>query len=195
MSGDADLHGERCADLLDRVRRSPTRERGALGAGLTVEGEPPARPPWRPAPLVGPWSHLLRFLVQKTHLLAVAVVMAYFGQLVIVALYDLLLETNPTVTHGWHALAVSAGLRHDIRSSVEGLRGGLFAQPAVWNAVRRRRPITVLDRAERHVGIPTSRLVARVRRKSLPLFLWSSPTSCPDPCPLAPAPICCRRMP
>jgi len=122
--------------------------------GLTVDGERPARPPHRPAPLVGPRPHLLRFLVQKTHLLAVAVVVAYFGQLVIVALYYLLLETNPTVTHGWHALAPSAGLRHDIRNNVEGLLGGLFAQAAVWNAFRRRRPINALDRAERHVAIP-----------------------------------------
>jgi len=122
--------------------------------GLIVDGDPPSQPPRRPAPLVGPWPHLPRFLVQKTHLLVVAVVLAYFGQLVIVALYYLLLETNPTVTHGWHTLVPSGGLRHDIRNNVEGLLGGLFAQAVVWNAFRRRRPMTALDRAERRIGIP-----------------------------------------
>jgi len=122
--------------------------------GLIVDGDPPSQPPRRPPPLVGPWPHLPRFLGQKAHLLVVAVVLAYFGQLVIVALYYLLLETNPTVTHGWHTLVPSGGLRHDIRNNVEGLLGGLFAQAAVWNAFRRRRPMTGLDRAERRVGIP-----------------------------------------
>jgi len=122
--------------------------------GLIFDGDPPPQPPRRPPPLVGPWPHLPRFLAQKTQLLVVAVVLAYFGQLVIVALYYLLLETNPTVTHGWHTLAPSGGIRHDIRNNVEGLLGGLFAQAAVWNAFRRRRPMTALDRAERHLGIP-----------------------------------------
>lgn len=116
--------------------------------------DPPPRSRLRPPPLVGPWPHLARFLIQKVHLLVVAVVLAYFGQLVIVALYYLLLETNPSVTHAWHTVAPSGGVRHDIRNNVEGLLGGLFAQAAVWNAFRARRPMTALDRAERHLHIP-----------------------------------------
>ena len=120
----------------------------------TPDDDPPPRPRQRPAPLVGPWPHPLRFLAQKVHLLLVAVVVAYFGQLVIVALYYLLLETNPSVTHAWHTLAPSGAVRHDIRNNVEGLLGGLFAQAAVWNAFRARRPMTALDRTERHLHIP-----------------------------------------
>jgi hypothetical protein len=108
----------------------------------------------RPAPLVGPWPQLGRFLAQRVQLLVVAVVLAYFGQLVIVAVYYLLLETNPSVTHAWHTVALSGGVRHDIRNNVEGLLGGLFAQAAVWNAFRRRRPMTALDRIERGLHIP-----------------------------------------
>jgi len=88
--------------------------------GLIVDGDPPAQPPRRPAPLVGPWPHLLRFLAQKTHLLVVAVVLAYFGQLVIVALYYLLLET---------ARSKSALLRASTTRETSSGRDHLSGQP------------------------------------------------------------------
>ncbi len=145
-----------------------------MSSEVSTHSDPASWERQRPAPLVGPWPHLLRFLVQRVHLLVVAVVLAYFGQLVIVALYYLLLETNPAVTHAWHTLAPSGGVRHDIRNNVEGLLGGLFAQAAVWNAFRARRAMTALDRAEHRLGIPnlkTGRPRAAQIAATVPLVL------------------------
>ena len=95
----------------------------------------------------------LTFL-ERLELLVVAVVAAALGQLVLVGLYYLLLETYAPVTHAWHQLVPDKDLRHSLRNNGEGLFGGLFAVRATWWHYKKEAPVRFYDRAEERLNIP-----------------------------------------
>ena len=107
----------------------------------------PTQPPL-PPPLVRLAQDPRRWLWNKVQLLVAAVVLAYIGQLVFVAIYYLIFEVNPTINHAWHKAVANSSWRHSIRNHGEGLFGGLFGVAAVWNHYRKRRPLTRLDKFE-----------------------------------------------
>jgi hypothetical protein len=125
--------------------------------------EQPARSP-RPAlppPLVRPLRHPLIWIRQHIGMLAVRVVFAYIGILIVAALYYVLLEThvhlplfNETNTEAWHELVPRSSLRHDIRDVGEGLLGGLLGIAFTYNHFRRHRPPNAIDRLEMSLRIP-----------------------------------------
>jgi len=91
---------------------------------------------------------------ERLELVAVAVIAAAIGQLVLVGLYYLLLETYAPITHAWHQLVPDKDLRHSLRNNGEGLFGGLFAVRATWWHYKREAPIRSYDRAEDRLNIP-----------------------------------------
>lgn len=108
--------------------------------------------PW---PLVKPWKHPLRFLLNKLYLLVSIGVFAYIGTLIITALYYLLFEVYAPMTNWWHNTVPNSGLRHSIRDVAEGLLGGLLAQQIIWNAFKKRKQKkSVLDKTEIALHIP-----------------------------------------
>jgi len=113
-----------------------------------------------PPPLVRVWRHPIRWTGQKLYLLLCAVVFAYVGVLIVVALYYIVFEPTATMTHAWHSLVPNATIRHTIRNVGEGLLGGLLAQQIIWNHYRRRtqrrmdQKRNLLDRVEIRLHIP-----------------------------------------
>ena len=94
-------------------------------------------------------------------MLAVKVVFAYIGILIVAALYYVLLEThvhlplfNETNTEAWHELVPRSSLRHDIRDVGEGLLGGLLGIAFTYNHFRRRRRPNAIDSFEMKLRIP-----------------------------------------
>ena len=70
----------------------------------------------------------------KVELLIAAVTLAHVGMFIVVALYYLLTQKNPTVKHFWdRTLVPNSDLRHSIRDVGEGVLGGFLAQAIVWN--------------------------------------------------------------
>ncbi len=117
-----------------------------------MESSPASTPP----PLVKLTSDPVRWLRNQGELLIAAVVLAHIGTLIVVALYYLIFEVNPTMTSWWHRTISDSALRHNIRSVGEGLLGGFLAQQVVWNHYKKKlnRNVTKLDRAEMAVRIP-----------------------------------------
>ena len=117
-----------------------------------MESSPTPTPP----PLVRLTSDPVRWLRNQGELLIAAVVLAHIGTLIIVALYYLIFEVNPTMTSWWHHTVNDSTLRHNIRSVGEGLLGGFLAQQVVWNHYKKKlnKKVTKLDRAEMAVRIP-----------------------------------------
>lgn len=107
-----------------------------------------------PPPLVKLSRHPIRWLLNKLHLLGWAVVLTYFGVLIVAGLYYLLFEVNPTMTRLWHQAVSNNDLRHNIRNVGEGFLGGLLAQQVVWNHFRKRKPKSLLDKTEIALHIP-----------------------------------------
>jgi len=108
----------------------------------------------RPAPLVKLTQHPTRWLSNKAQLLVSAAALATIGMLIVVAVYYLAFEVNPTVTTLWHRTISDNVLRHDIRNVGEGLLGGLLAQLVVWDHFKRRRHMNKLDLFEIALHIP-----------------------------------------
>jgi hypothetical protein len=119
--------------------------------------------PGRPAPLVSPFRHPLRWLGLAFMSGLTALVLAHIGSLDITGLYYTLFEWNARMTAWWHSFISDAGLRHDIRDVAEGFYGGAIAQQLVWNAFRKhrirsmRKPMNRLDRIEDALRIPNLR--------------------------------------
>jgi hypothetical protein len=134
------------------------------------QASPPIAPP--PWPLVKLWRHPLRWLLNKVHLLIALVIFAYIGTLIVVALYYLLFEVNPTMTHWWHQAVPNSDLRHSVRDVAEGVLGGLLAQQVIWNHFKKRKPINKLDEVEIAAHIPN---LKRERR----MTFWEVVTSPP----------------
>jgi hypothetical protein len=109
-----------------------------------------------PPPLVALSQHPIKWAQNTAELLIAAVVLAHVGTLIIVALYYLLFEINPTMTSWWHHTVSDSSLRHNIRSVGEGLLGGFLAQQVVWNHYKRKlnKKVTKLDRTEMALHIP-----------------------------------------
>jgi len=91
---------------------------------------------------------------ERLELVAVAIIAAAVGQLVLVGLYYLLLETYAPITHAWHQLVPDRDLRHSLRNNGEGLFGGLFAVGVTWWHYKREAPIRSYDRAEDRLNVP-----------------------------------------
>ena len=91
---------------------------------------------------------------ERLKLVAVAIIAAAIGQLVLVGLYYLILETYAPITHAWHLLVPDKNLRHALRNNGEGLFGGLFAVRATWWHYKKEAPIRPSDRAEDRLNIP-----------------------------------------
>lgn len=117
-----------------------------------MESSPAPTPP----PLVKLTSDPIRWLRNQGELLIAAVILAHIGTLIIVALYYLIFEVNPTMTSWWHHTVSDSTLRHNIRSVGEGLLGGFLAQQVVWNHYKKKlnRKVTSLDRVEMAIRIP-----------------------------------------
>lgn len=87
-----------------------------------------------PPPLVPFGGHERRWVVIKVELLIAAVILAHIGMCIVVALYYVLTQKNPTIKDFWdHTLVTNADLRHSIRDVGEGILGGFLAQAIVWN--------------------------------------------------------------
>jgi hypothetical protein len=87
-----------------------------------------------PPPLVRFASHPRQWIRIKIALLVAAVTLAHVGMFIVVALYYLLTQKNPTVKHFWDkTLVTNSDLRHSIRDVGEGVLGGFLAQAIVWN--------------------------------------------------------------
>jgi hypothetical protein len=135
----------------------------------------------RPAPLVSPFRHPLRWLGITFLSALIALVLAHIGSLVISGLYYALFEWNSSMTHWWHSLIANAGLRHAVRDVAEGFYGGAIAQQLVWNAFRRHtvrsraKPMNRVDRIEHALGIPNLRSPRKLSFWQIPyaLLLWA----------------------
>jgi hypothetical protein len=79
---------------------------------------------WRKYRL-GPIQHIWRIIV--------GLVAAHAGTLVIVALYYMAFELNPSATHWWHTTVSNGDLRHTIRDVAEGVLGAFLAKAVIWN--------------------------------------------------------------
>jgi hypothetical protein len=129
-----------------------TADPGARGfAPGRQPGERADQSPW---PLVRLREQPMRWLANKVAMLLAAAVAAYVGQLIVVAVYYLLFEVNPTMTALWHHAVPSSAFRHDLRNNGEGLLGGLLAQAVVWNHFKRRRRAGPVDRLELACHVP-----------------------------------------
>lgn len=92
------------------------------------------RRPDLPPPLVHFVGHPLRWVVVKVELLIAALLLAHIGMFIVVALYYLLTQKNPSIKHFWdNTLVTNGDLRHSIRDVGEGVLGGFLAQAIVWN--------------------------------------------------------------
>lgn len=123
-----------------------------------------------PSPLVTFGQAPRTWILQKLQLLVAAVVLAFVGMLMVVAVYYLLFEVNPTMTALWHRAVPDNNTRHNIRYVAEGLLGGFLAQQIVWNHYRRRTPLpppTALDRLEIRIGVPNPKAGRRLSLKQL----------------------------
>lgn len=101
---------------------------------------------WREQPAV--------WLFQKLWLLATAVVCAYPGMLMAVAVYYLLTQVYQPFNDAWHVLIPDDHLRHTVRNVGEGFMGGLLGQQMAWDSYRyRNRSMHWLDRLEIRLGI------------------------------------------
>ncbi len=87
-----------------------------------------------PPPLVEFAEHPVQWIIIKIELLAAAVTLAHVGMFIVVALYYLLTQKNPTIKSFWdNTLVTNRDLRHSIRDVGEGILGGFMAQAIVWN--------------------------------------------------------------
>jgi hypothetical protein len=135
----------------------------------------------RPAPLVSPIRHPLKWLRLALLSGITALVIAHVGAVVIAGLYYAVFEWNAHMTAWWHSLISDKGLRHDIRDVAEGFYGGAIAQQLVWNAFRRHtvrykaRPMNRLDRIEDALRIPNLRSGRKLSFWQIPyaLLLWA----------------------
>jgi hypothetical protein len=135
----------------------------------------------RPAPLVSPFRHPLRWLGITLLSGIIALVLAHIGVLAIAGLYYAVFEWNAHMTHWWHSFISDSNLRHDIRDVAEGFYGGAIAQQLVWNAFRRHtvryraKPMNRLDRIEDALRIPNLRSARKLSFWQIPyaLLLWA----------------------
>jgi hypothetical protein len=135
----------------------------------------------RPAPLVSPFRHPVRWLGLASLSVIAAVVLAHIGSLDITGLYYALFEWNSSMTAWWHSVIPDAGLRHAVRDVAEGFYGGAIAQQLVWNAFRKHRvrymarPMNRLDRTEDRLRIPNLRSRRDLSAWQIPyaLVLWA----------------------
>jgi hypothetical protein len=135
----------------------------------------------RPAPLVSPFRHPLRWLGITLLSGIVALVLAHIGAMAIAGLYYAVFEWNSHMTHWWHSFISDSNLRHDIRDVAEGFYGGAIAQQLVWNAFRRHtvryraKPMNRLDRIEDALRIPNLRSGRKLSFWQIPyaLLLWA----------------------
>jgi hypothetical protein len=110
-----------------------------------------------PPPLVPFASHPVRWIEIKIELLVAAVTLAHIGMFIVVALYYLLTQKNPTIKHFWdNTLVTNGDLRHSIRDVGEGILGGFLAQAIVWNhfAKSHLRAGRIFDRLHERLHIP-----------------------------------------
>lgn len=106
-----------------------------------------------PLPLVT-WKHPLKWISNHVKTLIFAVVLVHVGTLIVVALYYMLFELNPTMTHLWHTVVPVDSLRHDIRGVGEGLVGGFLAVAVTWNHYKKRK-FKWMDKWMDKVGLAT----------------------------------------
>jgi hypothetical protein len=135
----------------------------------------------RPAPLVSPFRHPLKWLGLVAVSVILAVVLAHIGALIITGLYYTVFEWNAHMTAWWHSFISDRNLRHDIRDVAEGFYGGAIAQQLVWNPFRKRRvkymakPMNRLDRIEDFLRIPNLRSKRELSFWQIPyaLLVWA----------------------
>jgi hypothetical protein len=135
----------------------------------------------RPAPLVSPFRHPLRWLGITLLSGIIALVLAHIGALAIAGLYYAVFEWNAHMTAWWHSAITNGNLRHDVRDVAEGFYGGAIAQQLIWNAFRKRRvryeakPMNRLDRIEDTLRIPNLRSGRRLSFWQIPyaLLIWA----------------------
>lgn len=144
--------------MADRPRRPvPLYDGAVTTAGVTTADDGAATERHDlPPPLVHVWRHPLRWTRNKAELVVAAVVLAHIGMLIVVSLYYLILELNPTVTHWWHSAVPQPNLRHSIRDVAEGVLGGFLAQGVVWNHYTRghRKAGKRIDRLAEKTRVP-----------------------------------------
>ncbi len=120
------------------------------------------------------FRHPLRWLRNKTLVLADGLVLVHVGTLIVVALYYLAFQTIPGVKYDWDHL-LTGGLhfwgvhvhlallskahwaewRHLIRNVGEGLLGGVLGQAIIWNHFKHPpKPRNWIDRVEIALHIP-----------------------------------------
>lgn len=120
---------------------SPDKQIDPTAAEITREGL------WKKYKL-GPIQHVWRLIV--------GLVAVHVGTLVIVALYYLAFEINPSATHWWHSTVSNGDLRHTIRDVAEGVLGAFLAKAVVWNHFTKKHVTSgrVYDRLKNTFHIP-----------------------------------------
>lgn len=96
---------------------------------------------------------LLKFGAYKVHLVFLLVVATYLGVNFTAGMYYLLTQTTTFGHDAWHAICPDDGLRSDIRSTVEGLIGGMIAKAVIWNHWKIKKP-HMFDKIEMKLRIP-----------------------------------------
>jgi hypothetical protein len=117
-----------------------------------------------PEPLVKLTQHPLRWLKNKAELAIAGVALGHIGTLIVVGLYFLAFQTNPSVKHFWdHLLSTHVPLfsqgnwntyRHLVRGVGEGVLAGGLVQLITLNHFKRRRAPNAFDRLEMRLNIP-----------------------------------------
>jgi hypothetical protein len=112
-------------------------------------------------------QHPLRSSAQRLKRLALILVLAHIGTLIVVALYYIIFQVHYhigghtyTLKHWWDTTVSDANLRHSLRNVAEGVLGGWLAKVAVWNRYKRRRRGPI-ERLEERLHVP-KKLIAPV---------------------------------
>lgn len=114
-------------------------------------------------PYVKLTRHPLKWTWNQLKTYGTSIILMHAGTLAIVALYYLLFEVNPSMTHWWHHAVSNDNLRHNIRNVAEGLLGGLLVMAALYRKPKKVRKPHFIDKVEHALGIPNFKFDGPVR--------------------------------
>lgn len=140
------------------------------------QAKPPKPSRSLPKPLVHFKARPLKFVLNLSIMVAVALVFAHLGTLIVTGLYYLLTQTNHTIKHAWDHLFNTSWWpywRHLIRNVGEGVLGGTLAQLIAFNIYKKRNLKTklhVFDRLEIKLHIPNLKSTRRPTAKQYVAF-------------------------
>jgi hypothetical protein len=113
-------------------------------------------------------AHPLKFVLNLTIMIGVALIFAHWGTLIVTGLYYLVTQTNHTIKHAWDHLFNTSwwpSWRHMVRNVFEGVLGGTLAQLIAFNHYKKRNLKTkmhIFDRIECKLHIPNLKQPGRL---------------------------------